>query len=1021
MGEIPSLGEKYCKVDSDQLLPSYEDHGAIDMKMSPTIGIITALPKEYAAVAALFKNSREYFTTEAGNNQRYTIGEVPAAQGGRHTVVLALLPVIGIGMAAARTALLLEQFPRVRDILMVGIAGGAPSPETPDEHVRLGDIVISNQYGVIQYDSIKRTMHEVIYRPLPRPPSSRLLSTVRYLEALEMKGERPWLIYVKQVAKKLKRFRPDERTDVLMSFTEPPTVILHPTDKKRKRGQPRVFVGPIASANMLLKDPALRDELRQKFGIKAVEMEGAGIADATWDQGAGYLVIRGICDYCDPSKGDVWQDYAAIVAAGYTRALLENIPSDERREEVSVSEKDETSHKARSFPTIWNVPSLNPYFTGREDILTCLHEALTSSKPTGLTQPHAIHGLGGIGKTQTAIHYAHLHCNDYQAVVWIRADSHEALIDDYFSLADLLNLPKQPEQNPKHMVMAVKRWFQTHDNWLLIYDNVEDLEMVSQFFPSGTTGHILLTTQQQSTGTIAQQIKLDNMSKEEGSLFLLRRAKTISLSMPADQVPRADLQMAQEISDILGGLPLALDQAGAYIEETKCGLTGYLELYQKRRTDLLERRGIVSSGHPDSVTTTFSLSFEKVKKSNNAAVALLQLCAFLDPDAIPVEIISKGASAFGPELQSIASDLFEQNKAIEKLLKYSLLYRDTNTNTLTIHRLLQAVIKDTMTQDAQRQWAESTVRAVDQAFPEVDYTSWSTCQRYFPHAQVCAALIDRWNLTLMEAVRLLSRIAMYVYQRGQYEESEQLSEKLLAVHERTFGTEDPDIIVIFNNIAGLYRARGRYDHAEQLYLLALRRCENVKDTIPLYLALTLNGLGVVYEKQGKYPEAERCHQQSLTIRLRELGTETLEVAQCLNDLALVYMKQGRPAIAEAQFLQSLAIREKLLGQDHRTVAESLNNIAVFYRTQGKYPQAEEYYLRAHHIKEQILGPDHPAMATSYNNLAVVYEAQGKNTEACSYYQKAIEICERKLGPDHPHTKSSQADYENLLKKINQVG
>lgn len=318
------------------------------------------------------------------------------------------------------------------------------------------------------------------------------------------------------------------------------------------------------------------------------------------------------------------------------------------------------------------------------------------------------------------------------------------------------------------MVMAVKRWFQTHDNWLLIYDNVEDLEMVSQFFPSGTTGHILLTTLQQSTGTIAQQIKLDNMSKEEGSLFLLRRAKIISLSMPADQVPRADLQMAQEISDILGGLPLALDQAGAYIEETKCGLTGYLELYQKRHADLLERRGIVSSGHPDSVTTTFSLAFEKVKKNNSAAAALLQLCAFLDPNAIPVEIISRGASAFGPELQSIASDPFEQNKAIEDLLKYSLLYRDTNTNTLTIHRLLQAIVKGTMTQDVQRQWAESTVRVVNQAFPKVDYTSWSTCQRYFPHAQVCTALIDRWNLTLMEAVRLLSKLATYVFQRGQY-------------------------------------------------------------------------------------------------------------------------------------------------------------------------------------------------------------------------------------------------------------
>ncbi|HMB04627.1 MAG TPA: hypothetical protein VKP69_12915, partial [Isosphaeraceae bacterium] len=97
-------------------------------------------------------------------------------------------------------------------------------------------------------------------------------------------------------------------------------------DPGRRPGQPRVFLGPIASANTLLRDPALRDALRDRFGARAVEMEGSGIADATWNAEVGYLVVRGICDYCDANKNDVWQRYAAMAAAGYVRALLESMP-----------------------------------------------------------------------------------------------------------------------------------------------------------------------------------------------------------------------------------------------------------------------------------------------------------------------------------------------------------------------------------------------------------------------------------------------------------------------------------------------------------------------------------------------------------------------------------------------------------------------------------------------------------------------------------------------------------------------
>jgi nucleoside phosphorylase/tetratricopeptide (TPR) repeat protein len=990
--------------------------------IAPTIGIITALPKEHVAVDILLQNTKDTSIPGHRRNIQYKLGEVPLLHGGSLTVVLALLSQTGTNIAAICATHLLSDFPFIRDIVMVGIAGGIPYPEKPEEHVRLGDIVVSDAYGTVQYDYGKKTISEWIPKPFPRPPSPDLLHAVTLLESAALKGELPWLRYIDQAKGRLNVVRPSAETDVLTSSTDPSKIITHPNDKKRHTDHPRVFRGPVATSNTLLKDPISRDELRDRYLVKAVEMESSGIADATWDDRVGYLVIRGICDYGDANKNDTWQEYAAIVAAAYARALLETIPSSGPNGEFRAGKQGNANPKSLSFPPIWNVPySPNVYFTGREGILADLHKALTKGKPTAITQPHAVYGLGGIGKTQTALQYAHLHRDDYQAIFWVHADSHASLINDYFNLADLLNLSVAQKQDPDYIVTAVKRWFQAHDRWLLIFDNAEDLEMVSSFFPTGAAGNILLTTRRQATGTIAQQIRVENMSTDEGALFLLRRAKVILLHTPLEQIYQTDLQKAQEISRILSGLPLALDQAGAYIEETKCSLAEYLEIYQKRRADLLTRRGTVSSGHPDSVATTFSLLYERVKKNNNGAIALLKLCAFLQADAIPTEIINiEGAPELASELLSIASDPFERNRAIEELLQHSLLYRDTNANILTIHRLVQAVIKDSMTQDEQQHWGELAVQAVNHAFPpRGDYTTWPTCQRYFPQAQECAELIKRWKLTSVDAFHLLDKTANYAYQRAQYEEAKQLLQQLLAVQG---SVEDPEYsytntITIHNAIAGIDRIQARYAEAEERYVLTLRMCENIKDSMPPVLASIYSGLGVVYEKQGRHSEAEQLLQEALSINLQH-EQETLQVATCQNDLAMVYKKQERFREAETLYLRSLAIREKLLGPHDPFLSEILNNIAVLYRSWGKYPQAEEYYLRSHHIKEQIYEPDHPRMATSYNNLATVYEAQGKYPEACSYYQKAIGICERKLGPDHPNTKSSKTDYENFLKKMN---
>lgn len=296
-----------------------------DQAFEPMIGLITALPKEYVALKVLLKNQWAYDVPGRGAGRRYLVGEVPATQGGRHTVVLALAD-MGNNIAATRAALLLEHFPQINSIIMVGIAGGIPQPARPDEHVRLGDIVVSNQGGVILYDFDKETVDQIIHRHPPRPPSATLLEAVRLLEATELQKERPWLKFIDQGLNQLEISRPATEVDVLTSSTDPTQVISHPEDPGRLEGQPRIHIGPIASANKLLKNPLKRDELRDRFGVKAVEMEASGIADATWNHEVGYLVVRGICDYCDANKGDDWQAYAAIAAAAYTRALLESMP-----------------------------------------------------------------------------------------------------------------------------------------------------------------------------------------------------------------------------------------------------------------------------------------------------------------------------------------------------------------------------------------------------------------------------------------------------------------------------------------------------------------------------------------------------------------------------------------------------------------------------------------------------------------------------------------------------------------------
>jgi len=291
------------------------------LRQRATIGILTALPKELAAVRVMLENPVRWTAQTQGTGTRYFLGEVPSLEGGAHVAAVALLPDMGNNSAALSAQALLTHFPSVQHLIMCGIAGGVPRTDDTEHDVRLGDIVVSNRNGVVQYDLVKLTEgQQPEHRHPPRPPGRELLDAVRHLEAEALLGEQPWEAFLERGAKVKKSGRPADNLD---ARGEP---ISYPDDSEREEGLPRVFSGTVAASNALLKVPEIRDRLGRRFGVKAIDMEDSGVADASWfSDRAGYLVVRGICDYCDGKKGDAWQGYAAVAAAAYVRALLESM------------------------------------------------------------------------------------------------------------------------------------------------------------------------------------------------------------------------------------------------------------------------------------------------------------------------------------------------------------------------------------------------------------------------------------------------------------------------------------------------------------------------------------------------------------------------------------------------------------------------------------------------------------------------------------------------------------------------
>ncbi|GHO87379.1 helix-turn-helix transcriptional regulator [Dictyobacter formicarum] len=671
---------------------------------------------------------------------------------------------------------------------------------------------------------------------------------------------------------------------------------------------------------------------------------------------------------------------------------------------------------------LWTVPyARNPHFTGREELLDQLTQHFQSQdmetrtlRHVALTQTQVLKGLGGIGKTQTAIEYAYRSREQerYTHTLWIAAASEEVMIASFTSLAARLpELAAQSETDPYKLMLSVKRWLeQCHDSWLLIVDNADDLALVQPYLPIEGNGCLLFTTRASAVGNLASAIDVETMGLLEGAHLLLRRAHL--LEGASDDL----MNDASSVVAELGQFPLAIDQAGAYIEETRCSINDYLLLYRQHRHRLLARRGLQMTGYPDSVATTWELSFRQVERMNSASAELLHLCALLAPDRIPEELLEQGSPYWPPALQEATADLFSFNQLIEPLLAFSLVKRLSTDRQLSIHRLVQAVQLGGMSPQEQRQWSERLVRALNASFPEHsdEPNTWPQCMRYLEQVQVCDVLIEHHHLQFPEAADLLDRAGSYFLEHFMPGQAEPLYRRALAIREQQWGGEHPQTASSLYHLATLYRANSDFAQAEPLFERALAIRQQQLGAEHLETAACLHGLASLYESQRRTEKGEVLARRALDIYEQQLGADDLETTPVRRTLALLYMRQERLEVAEALFQHNLAICERQLGPEHPQTATTLNGLAFIYVPQGRYQEAERYYRRVLAIREKYFGPTHYQTALVIYNLGNLYREQGRYEEAEPLAQQALALYEQHLGPQHVYLADSFIALADIL-------
>jgi tetratricopeptide (TPR) repeat protein len=623
------------------------------------------------------------------------------------------------------------------------------------------------------------------------------------------------------------------------------------------------------------------------------------------------------------------------------------------------------------------MPARNPCFTG-ENLLESLRKMLCESKQNQHNHQVALQGLGGIGKTRIAAEYVYrYHGELYQSVFWINASNQATLLQGFRNIADetkCVKIDEIADLTPDKVVQRVRRWLEQEDRWLLVLDNLDDVRALEGFkLPiTGLDRHILITTRYADAASIwAKGFKVHVLEPHDAVRLLMRE---ITQTDPPND---ADGNYAAKIVRRLGYLPLAIVQAAAYIRQAST-ISAFLAIYEKHRKMLHDRREVMMD-YNESVGTTWLINFEIVRSQSPIAIKLLQLFAFLNPDGILIKFLQAGIRGLytDPDLQQALDGEHdaEMNDALLQLTQYSLIERSNDKESINIHRLVQAVTQDQMSQEEEQRYMNMAVAIFSAAFPE-DITSDTRLRCRLFQGQIVDPLLEKISLLSEEVASIAERVAHFLRNDGIYRDSIRLQQMTVNVCEMLFSKKEVRTLGAMNDLANVYYDNGNLKEAEKLHkeVLAAHKeilGENHPDTLK-----SMNNLATVYHDNGNLKEAEQMYKEVLAGCKEILGENHPNTLTGMNNLANVYHDNGNLKEAEQMYKEVLAARKEILGENHPNTLTSMNNLATVYCDNGNLKEAEQMYKEVLVARKEILGENHPDTLKSMNNLADVYRDNG---------------------------------------------
>ncbi|MEV7384483.1 MULTISPECIES: FxSxx-COOH system tetratricopeptide repeat protein [unclassified Streptomyces] len=659
---------------------------------------------------------------------------------------------------------------------------------------------------------------------------------------------------------------------------------------------------------------------------------------------------------------------------------------------------------------IWNASQRNPAFTGRSAVLERLRDGLLSGGSGSSPATYALYGLGGVGKTQIALEYVHRFATDYDVVWWIPSEQNEFIVSALATLAPKLGL--RVGEDAAQVAQDVREHLRQSSGslrWLLVFDNADDEpKAFRKHFPDGS-GHILVTSRDRTWLQYAEALEIDPFLREESVEHLLRRA--------AGLTP----QEADRVADAVGDLPLALDQAGAWLAETGTRVDTYLAELEEQTERVLSLSQ--PTDYPEPVGATWNVSIQRLKERSPAAVRLLQLCAFF-----AAEPISQDKLIYGDEMVRVLAEkdpaLQEKvvlGQVIREIGRFALakIDRTQTEGTIQVHRLVQAVIRDQLTPVEQEDAQHIVHRVLAGARPSGeepidDPKNQAIFEVIWPHLEASeASTCDEPGTRQL----LIDRLR-YLWKRGDLDRADTFGEELHALWERQLADSRARVARLEQGQADdEAQATAAGDARAPRTLAEERQYAANLQTQLLYLQFHMTN---VLRSLGKYVEAADLGNRTLT-RQREVlipgHPHTLMTASALaTDLGSIGQFDAALETATEAYV---GFRESF-GEDHPRTLSANNNRAWCLRLLGRYDEARDVDAEVYRQRRDGLGANHPHTLFSVLNLGRDLREVGEYEASITLLRSGLETYMGLFGEAHPDTLRMAKCLAVSLRKAGQV-